>query len=78
MPIKGSGTGSFTFTYAPYRTVTIDAIVEASAKFDEGFGINIDKWGNQHGSGFSITFRVLMIAAEIKVVLADKRSQDEA
>jgi hypothetical protein len=75
MPLKGSGTGSFTFTYAPKRSVTLDVIVEASAKFDEGFGININKWGNQHGSGFSITFRVLMLAAEIKVVLADAREE---
>jgi hypothetical protein len=77
MPIKGSGSGQFAITYAPYRTVTIDATVEASAKFDEGFGISLNKWGNQYGGGFSITTRIFMIAAEVAVIFRDERSKAE-
>jgi len=77
MPIKGSGSGQFAVTYAPFRTITVDASLEASAKFDEGFGVNLNKWGNQYGGGFSLTVRLLMIAAEVTVIFKDERPKPE-
>lgn len=75
MPVKGSGSGKFTFTYAPGREVTIDAKLEVSAKFDEGFGLNVNKWGNQYGSGLAFTVRAFCVAAEVTIVATDNRAK---
>jgi hypothetical protein len=73
MPIKGSGTGKFTITYAPQREVAVDGTLTVSAKFDEGFGLNVNKWGNQYGTGLSVTLSIFCVAAEVTIVATDSR-----